>query len=148
MVDESVRLYSKQPRLPVDVVAPEHAEIHVDLDRWGAWNRERYQPGTCASIEKYFTKGGDTTPPATAPSAVNPRHLQVERAVILAGVHSPQHGECIRQFYVRRSTPIVICRVLVIRRALEGLPTRKQRGVNATEVNARLGEGVGHAVAR
>lgn len=113
---EEPRLYSKPARVPKDVIAPEHVEVHADLERWGSWNRERFQLGTCASMEKDYFKGGrDATPPATAPMLVNPHILRVERVVILVGVHVPQHGECIRQFYIRRSDPYLICRLLEIR---------------------------------
>lgn len=115
MVDEGVRLYSRMPRVPVDVIAPQHIEIHADLERWGAWNRDRYQPATCASIEKMYEKGGrDATPASTAPSIVNPRHMQIERAVRYMGMRLPQHGETVKLFYVNRRTPQVICRLVVI----------------------------------
>lgn len=113
MIDETVLLYSKQPRVPVDVIAPQHIDIHSDLERWGMWNRLRYEPATCASMEKLYTKGGDTTPPATA-HPTNPRNLELDRAVRHMSMAVPQHAETIKHFYVYRRTPIVICRLVVV----------------------------------
>jgi hypothetical protein len=107
---EDVRLYSKAPRMPVDVVAPQHAEIHHDLDRWGLWNRDRYQPGTCASMEKLYYKGGDTTPPATAPTLANPRHLAIDRAVRRMSMGAHQHSETIKLYYVTRPVRRIVMR--------------------------------------
>lgn len=126
MAEEPPRLYSRQSRVPIDIIAPEHGDVHIKLERWSFWNRERYEPATCNSIEKKFEKGGrDATPPATAPMLVNPLYLRVERAVILAGVQSPQHGDCLRFFYVQRYNLFEICRRLNPPKGIrwEDLPT-------------------------
>lgn len=60
--EEEPRLYSKQQRAPVDEVAGEHRIIHNDLERWGRWQRERYQQGTCASLEQNFDSSGGREP--------------------------------------------------------------------------------------
>jgi hypothetical protein len=62
MVRERVRMYSRQERVPVDVIAPEHDDVHRDLERWGAWNRERYSAGACASIEGDYDPGPGREP--------------------------------------------------------------------------------------
>lgn len=36
--------------------------IHADLERWGSWNRERYQAGMCSSIEQRFDSSGGREP--------------------------------------------------------------------------------------
>lgn len=60
--EEPPRLYSKTQRAPVDEVAGEHRLIHADLERWGRWNRERYQQGMCASLEQRFDSSGGREP--------------------------------------------------------------------------------------
>jgi hypothetical protein len=108
------RLYSKQPRIPVDVIAPQHVDIHADLERWGGWNRERYEAGTCASIEKRYDAGGREVKKAVVSLPTNPRNLQLDRAVRHMSMAVPQHYETIKLFYVTRRPPIVICRMVTV----------------------------------
>lgn len=122
MTDEAPRLYSKQQRVPADVVAPQHIEIHADLERWGQWNRDRYEPGTCASAEKkYDNTGGRETKKATVALPQNPQLRLIDRTLRHMAMRVPPHAECLKLFYVKRSTPFVICRALVIR--WEDFPT-------------------------
>lgn len=114
MKQDLPRLYSKQPRIPADVIAPQHVEIHADLERWGSWNRERYEAGTCDSLEKHFESGGREVKTPVISLPTNPRNLQLDRAVRHMSIHVPQHGETIKLFYVKRRPPIVICRVVVV----------------------------------
>lgn len=101
--EEPPRLYSKESRLPRDIVAPQHAAIHIELDGFGRWNRERYKQGTCNSIEKRFFKGGrDATPASTAPVGVNPLYSQIDRVVRMMLYEVPRHGETIKLYYVGR----------------------------------------------
>jgi hypothetical protein len=60
--EQEPRLYSKQQRAPVDEVAGEHLLIHSDLERWGRWQRERYQQGMCSSLEKRYDSSGGREP--------------------------------------------------------------------------------------
>jgi hypothetical protein len=59
---EEPRLYSKQQRSPVDEVAAEHIEVHGNLERWGRWQREKYQQGVCSSLEKRYDNSGGREP--------------------------------------------------------------------------------------
>lgn len=98
---DGVRLYSKPSRLPVDVVAPQHAEIHAELSKWGAWNRDRYEPGACESIEHRFDNTGGRrvkTPQIALPP--NPMLREIDRVVRLMGMRVPKHGETIKIYYV------------------------------------------------
>jgi hypothetical protein len=107
------RLWSREPRLPHDEVAPEHAEVHSLLDRWARANRERRSRATCASMERLFLRGGrDATLPSTAPSAPIALYARLEHVVL----HLPsEHGKTIKLYYVERAAPVVICRRLEIR---------------------------------
>lgn len=100
--DEDLRLYSKAPRMPVDVVAPQHLEIHDDLERWGSWNRDRYQPGTCASIEKRYDAGGREVKKPVISLPTDPRNLAIDRAVRRMSMGAHQHSETIKLYYVTR----------------------------------------------
>jgi len=115
------RLYSRQQRTPVDVIAPQHIEIHVDLERWGAWNRERKQQGTCSSVEsEYDSSGGRETKRSTVSLPANPRHGQIDRVVRQMRMRVPQHGETVTLFYAKRRSPLDICHVMLLR--FEDLP--------------------------
>lgn len=104
---DAPRLYSKQPRCPADVVAPQHQDIHADLERWGAWNAERYRAGASGMVERYRPP----TPPATG-LGVDPRLIALERAVL----HLPaKHRDTVRLFYVDRQDARTICRVFALR---------------------------------
>lgn len=119
---DEVRLYSKQERIPVDVIAPQHSDLHADLERWGAWNRERYEQGTCESIEKNFDEtGGRQVKRTQIALPVNPRHGQLDRVVRLMQMRVPQHGGTIKLFYAKRKSPLTICHVMVLR--FEDFPT-------------------------
>lgn len=115
MVDEPI-LYSRPSLLPVDQVAPQHVDIHADLERWGAWNRERYRAAKCRSLEGDYrrTRAGDQGTeyprlPVWLPP--NPRNRQIDRAVLGMLL---QHKETVKLFYVERRAPKHICRLVVI----------------------------------
>jgi hypothetical protein len=111
-----VRLWSREPRLPRDVVAPEHAQVHDLLERWARANRERRSRSTCASMERLFLRGGrDATPPSTAPAAPVALYARVERVVLRL---PSEHGQTVRLYYVAKLPPVVICRKLEIRFAM------------------------------
>lgn len=113
MIDETVRLYSKEERGPVDFIAPHHADLHADLERWGGWNRERYRAGTCDSMEKGYLRGGREAPPAaTAPSIINPRTEVIDQAVRLMVADYPQISWTLKAYYVERADAYYICRSL------------------------------------
>jgi hypothetical protein len=113
--DEPVRLYSKQKLVAADSVLPQHRAIHEDLDRWGSWLRERYDPVTCGSIEKKYEKGGrDATPPSTAPQPADPRLTAIDQVVRLMRMRVPQHAECLTRFYLQRAEPAELCRRIAI----------------------------------
>lgn len=121
IIDE-VRLYSRQHRTPVDVIAPQHVELHADLERWGTWNRERYQQGTCESFEKNFDETGGRHVKRTHISLpVNPMHAKLDRVVRLMQMRVPQHGETVKLFYAKRRSPLMICHAMVLR--FEDFPT-------------------------
>jgi len=105
---EEPRLYSRAPRCPADVVDPKHQEIHAELERWGAWNAERYRAGESGSVESRYR---EQTPPATGQN-VDPRMIQIERAVLWL---PPQHRDTVRMFYVSRQDARTICRVFTLR---------------------------------
>jgi hypothetical protein len=110
-VVEGPRLYSKQARIPVDEVAPEHEDIHIELDKWARWNMERYKSSSLCSVESLYQHGRDGTPPATAP-VLDLRSMAIEVAVLKMrsdSMHKP-YSDTIRMFYVQRKTPSFICR--------------------------------------
>lgn len=129
MVDEGVRLYSRQPRMPADVVEDRHVVVHGDLSAYGRWCRNKYTPGTCESIEGRFEETGAREakqPQIALPE--NPRLRQIDRVVRHLRMWMPAHGEAIRMYYVgamRRdkrlgiqyepASPKTICRVLNVR---------------------------------
>lgn len=112
MVDEPVRLYSKQQRVAVDVIATQHREIHRQLERWGAWSRERRQQGHCRSIEHRFEAGGRDVKPPVVSLPPDPVLWRIDRAVRDMPM---QHGDTIRMFYGKRCSPRTICVVLALR---------------------------------
>ncbi len=114
VIDETVRLYSRQSPLPVDVVAPEHQAIHADLERWGSWNREKYRPATAASAEGDYhrTRAQDQStdyPQLSIANPPNPRNAQIDRAILKL---PKDYQAALRLFYVSRSDSTYICRVL------------------------------------
>ena len=112
---EDVRLYSKPPRVPVDAIAPQHIEIHAELERWGAWNRERYEAGTCSSIEKrYDHSGGRQVKKAVISLPPDPVLFRLDRTVRYMVLSVPQHAETVKLFYVKRNTPWMICRLVSV----------------------------------
>ena len=115
MEEEQPRLYARASRLPIDWIAPQHAEIHAELERWGAWNRIRRQAATCGSVEKNFDgRGGYRSnyyPALPISLPENQRNRQVDRAVIRLPL---QHRETVKLFYVSRREPRAICRAAVI----------------------------------
>jgi hypothetical protein len=113
------RLYAKPSNLPVDVIEERHRDIHEWLDKWGAWQRQRYTPETCASMEKLYLRGGrDATPPETAPKPPDPKLVAIDLAWRLMVRRVPQHAEALFLYYVgiaigRRRVPLeprAICR--------------------------------------
>lgn len=98
---DDVRLYSKQPRLPVDVVAPQHLAIHAELERFGTWCRERIERGECESIEHLYDEtGGREAKRATIALPPDPRMHEIDRVLRHMRMRMPQHGEALRMFYV------------------------------------------------
>jgi hypothetical protein len=100
---EEPRLYVKPSTLAVDVVAPQHAEIHTDLESWGLWNAERYKAESCYSVESRYR---EQLPPATGHN-IDPRLMVLERAVLRL---PEKQRDTVRMFYVTRETPSYICR--------------------------------------
>lgn len=113
MSTDDVRLYSKQQRVPVDVVAPEHLDLHSELERWGQWNREgRPGPGSCASLEGDFTgSGGRETRTPVVSLPPDPRLARIEAAVVsmIRDRVAEQYGETLREFYCKRWEPKTVC---------------------------------------
>ena len=106
--EKELRLYSKQPRCPADVIAPQHRDIHAELERWGAWNAERYKASSSGSVESRYR---EQLPPATG-HGVDPRLIALERAVL--GLPA-KHRDSVRMFYVAREDARTICRVFFLR---------------------------------
>jgi hypothetical protein len=99
---EEPRLYSRQSKRPQDVVAPQHQEIHAELDSWGRWCRERYVPGECSSIEHNFDnrEGGYREPKApliTLPE--NPMRRKIDKVVRHMRMNMNAHGEALVLYY-------------------------------------------------
>lgn len=107
-VSEVPRLYSKPVRAPVDEISERHGQIHAELERWGAWNADRYKAGTSGSVESRYR---EQLPPATGQD-VDPRMIQLERAVLAMPA---QYRDTVRMFYVSRMDPRTICRVFTLR---------------------------------
>lgn len=101
-MSEEPRLYSNQQRGPVDVVASQHLVIHLELEAFGRWSREKYQPGTCDSIESRFDpgEGGRKVRPPVVSLPENERHRQIDTVVRHMRMHLSQHGEAIKLYYV------------------------------------------------
>lgn len=110
--NEGPRLYSRQARVPQDLVLPKHQVIHVELDRWGRWNRERYQQGTCESLEKNFASGGREVKRPIVTLPPDPRNQQIERAVLRMLF---EHGETTKLYYEKRRSPTTICQIFALR---------------------------------
>jgi hypothetical protein len=132
--EEQPRLYSRQATGPVDVVATQHLDIHEELEAWGRWSREKYQPSTCDSVEKNFDpgEGGRKVRAPIINLPENPRHRAIDGVVRHMRMHLHQHGEAIKMYYVGvlphdrkpdpkrpilhaqyiRSSPRAICRTL------------------------------------
>lgn len=106
-----------QDRIPVDEVAPQHAEIHALLVRWGRWNWTRKGGTALASAESLYCKV--TTPPSTAPMASDPALMALERVVIRMPA---QHGITVRKLYIFRWTPYTICSFVRPRLRYEAWP--------------------------
>ena len=130
-MNDEVRLYSKPPEFTVDVVAPQHQVVHINLGAWGSWCRERYQPKTCDSIEGDYDSGQGGREPKNASIGLpeNPMHRDIDRVVRYMRMQMNQHGEAILLYYVgwyesrRRGSgqyvpcdPRFICRRLILRR--------------------------------
>lgn len=117
LTEDEPRLYSKprsgRDRVAVDEVKPEHRAIHADLERWGAWNRERKSAGTCESLEKNFDDdGGRTTKRSTVSLPTDPRLVAIE--AVMRRMHYGHHL-CIKLFYAKRLEPNKICHAIDIR---------------------------------
>ena len=76
---EAPRLYSRAQRVPVDVVAPQHEDVHADLERWGRWNRERMRSRGCASAESVYER---TRTPGATIEEIDLRSVAIEKAII------------------------------------------------------------------
>lgn len=122
---EEPRLYTRQPRGPVDQVAPQHVAIHAELEAWGRWSRDKYQQGTCDSVEKRFDpgEGGRKVRPPSMPALPeNPQYRQLDRVVRHMRMWLNQHGEAVVLYYVGQlyrgrnvpCEPRIICRMLHI----------------------------------
>lgn len=116
---EQPRLYSKEVRAPVDIVAVEHLVVHADCERWGRWNRAgRPVGGSCASIEgEYMSSldgtgdGGRQTRAAVVSLPPDPLLARIEVIVVSMMQHSvtEQQGETLREFYCKRWALKTIC---------------------------------------
>lgn len=104
---EQVRLYSRAPRVPIDVVAERHQGIHARLEQWGRWNAERYRASSCYSVESRYR---EQSPRATG-GILDLSSLAIERAVLRL---PPMQRETVRMFYVVRRTPHAICKAYAI----------------------------------
>lgn len=116
-MNAEVTLYTKAPRVPVDVVATEHEGIDLELETWGRWNRERLKRIRCGSMERNHrrTRAGDQTReyprlPISLPE--NARNRMIDRAVLRIAV---QHRDVLVMHYVEQRQAFVICRQLIIR---------------------------------
>jgi hypothetical protein len=113
MLAPGIRLYSRQRRAPVDVVAVEHREVHELLEAWARSGVERRKRQTCGSVEKRSFRGGrDATPASTAPDAVNNLWERVERVVVAL---EREHSWTVVRYYVRKWPVWLICRDLGLR---------------------------------
>jgi hypothetical protein len=113
VLNTEIRLFSRQRRAPVDVVAREHREVHEQLELWARSGRERRKAATCGSLERLYLKGGRDTPPAsTAPAPVNGLRERIE-AIVLA--LAPQHSQTLRLYYLQRWPTVAICRIVGLR---------------------------------
>jgi hypothetical protein len=135
------RLFSRgfeadQSVVVFDHVEPKHAAIHALLVRWGTWARARAQRrGGGTTVESLYERGGDGTPPSTAPNGPDPELVRVERAMLrmpreragvrglrwisegrarlrVADVHESP-GLTLRLLYAQRWQPLTICAMLV-----------------------------------
>lgn len=104
---ELPRLYSRAPRCPADIVAPQHRDIHAELERWGSWNAERYRAGASGSVESRYR---EQTPKGM--ESVDLKLIDLERAVLRLPV--PQR-DTVRMFYVTREDARTICRIFSLR---------------------------------
>lgn len=93
-----------QPRAPLDVIAPQHEVVHLDLDAYGRWCREKYQPGTCDSIEGRFDpgEGGRKSKPPQVSLPENDLHRRLDKVIRHMRMHMPDHGEALKLYYVGR----------------------------------------------
>lgn len=100
--EKEPRLYTRQQRGPVDVVAPQHIVIHAELESFGRWSREKYQPGTCDSVERRWDpgEGGRKVRPPVVSLPENDRHRQIDTVVRHMRMNLPQHGEAVKMYYV------------------------------------------------
>lgn len=104
---EAPRLYTRQPRGPVDEIAPQHVGIHDELETFGRWCREKLRAGTCESVEKNFDpgEGGRKVRLPTITLPENPRLRQLDRVLRHMQMDLPQHGEALKMYYVGRLPP-------------------------------------------
>lgn len=126
--DDEPRLFSVTHRAPVDVIAPQHQVVHFDLDAYGRWCREKYQPKTCESIEGRHDpgEGGRRPKPPQVSLPENDMHRRLDRVIRHMRMHMPDHGEALKLYYVGRPVtlkrglatiylrcePKMICRIL------------------------------------
>jgi DNA-directed RNA polymerase specialized sigma24 family protein len=103
------RLYSRPARVPVDVVEPQHEDIHAELEKWGRWNRERSRARGCASAESVYER---TRTPGSTVEEVDLRSVAIEKAVLRM---PEQQRDTTRLFYVQGVSPHGICRVFTLR---------------------------------
>lgn len=110
---EEPRLYSKTQRAAVDVIEKEHRELHADLERWGAWNKERYQAGQASSLEGDFRGDGGwrEAPRPIVSLPPDPRLAAIEQAVVrmLQDSTAAPMAETLKEFYCKRWALKTIC---------------------------------------
>lgn len=94
-----------------DRIDPEHYGIHADLEAWGRWSREKRQKRECGSGERsYRSPQPWDAPPLQAFLPANPRHLQIDRAVLAVISSSPNHGTALRLYYAQLCPPWLVAR--------------------------------------
>lgn len=108
MSTDELRLYSRRYTndIATDVIAPEHAPVHVRLSRWGSWARRRSTGRSLASVEGLYSRGGGS-PASTAPIGADQEIVDVELAV--ARVPDMRQRSTVIRLYVFSFAPHTIC---------------------------------------
>jgi DNA-directed RNA polymerase specialized sigma24 family protein len=103
----------RRPRIPEDLIAPQHEDIHAELNLWGRQSRTHTPRLRCGSAEKlYRVPRGAEYDPQPKPALLPPyRILDLDRAIL----RMPDlHRQLIREYYVRQTRPEVLCRRMAI----------------------------------